>query len=128
MSQRGDVTFGMGGWWSVEVGGTRGSFCIENCVEKFTFYPSPGSKGAADPGQLDYFGGKSLVAQSHGQSMMSFFRTRYRIKGLYLMDEPETFPAVARALGVCDWLWHPRASLARKGVVARGSGRVHRAG
>lgn len=45
---------------------------------------------AADPGQLDYFGGKSLVTQSHGQSMMSFFRTRYRIKGLYLMDEPET--------------------------------------
>ena len=45
---------------------------------------------AADPGQLDYFGGKSLVAQSHGQSIMSFFKTRYRIKGLYLMDEPET--------------------------------------
>ena len=45
---------------------------------------------AADPGQLDYFGGKSLVAQSHGQSIMCFFKTRYRIKGLYLMDEPET--------------------------------------
>jgi predicted ATPase len=45
---------------------------------------------AADPGQLDYFGGRSLVTQSHGQSMMSYFRNRYRIKGLYLMDEPET--------------------------------------
>lgn len=45
---------------------------------------------AADPANLDYFGGKSLVTQSHGQSIMSFFRARYKIKGLYLMDEPET--------------------------------------
>jgi len=45
---------------------------------------------AADKGQLDYFGGKSLTTQSHGQSLMSFFRSRYRIKGLYLLDEPET--------------------------------------
>jgi predicted ATPase len=45
---------------------------------------------ASDPGQLQYFGGKSLVTQSHGQSLMSFFRSRYQIKGLYLLDEPET--------------------------------------
>jgi predicted ATPase len=45
---------------------------------------------ADNPGQLDYFGGRSLLTQSHGQSLMSFFRTRYRIKGLYLLDEPET--------------------------------------
>jgi predicted ATPase len=45
---------------------------------------------ADNPGQIDYFGGRSLVAQSHGQSIMSFFRSRYKIKGLYLMDEPET--------------------------------------
>ena len=43
-----------------------------------------------DPGQLNYFGGKSLVAQSHGQSLMSFFRSRYSIKGIYFLDEPET--------------------------------------
>lgn len=45
---------------------------------------------STDPGQLKYFGGASLVTQSHGQSMMSYFRTRYAIKGLYLLDEPET--------------------------------------
>jgi predicted ATPase len=45
---------------------------------------------AADPGQLEYFGGRSLLTQSHGQSIMSFFRARYAVKGLYLMDEPET--------------------------------------
>ncbi len=44
----------------------------------------------SDPEMLKFFGGKSLVAQSHGQSLMSYFRSRYRIKGLYLLDEPET--------------------------------------
>jgi predicted ATPase len=43
-----------------------------------------------DPAQLEYFGGKSLITQSHGQSLMSFFRSRYRVRGLYLLDEPET--------------------------------------
>ena len=43
-----------------------------------------------DPGLLEYFGGKSLMAQSHGQSLMSFFKSRFKIKGLYLLDEPET--------------------------------------
>lgn len=45
---------------------------------------------ADNPGQIDYFGGKSLLTQSHGQSLMSYFKSRYKIKGLYLMDEPET--------------------------------------
>jgi predicted ATPase len=44
----------------------------------------------SDASQLNYFGGKSLVTQSHGQSLMSYFRSRYKIRGLYLMDEPET--------------------------------------
>ncbi len=43
-----------------------------------------------DPGLLAYFGGKSLMIQSHGQSLMSFFKSRFNIKGLYLLDEPET--------------------------------------
>lgn len=45
---------------------------------------------ASDPGQLDYFGGRSLLTQSHGQSFMAFFKSRYRMRGLYLLDEPET--------------------------------------
>jgi len=44
----------------------------------------------SDPGQLKYYGGKSLLSQSHGESLMSYFRSRYQIKGLYLLDEPET--------------------------------------
>ena len=55
---------------------------------------------AADPGQLDYFGGRSLMTQSHGESLMSFFRARYRIKGLYLLDEPETALSPRSQLGL----------------------------
>jgi len=43
-----------------------------------------------DPGLIEYFGGKSLMSQSHGQSLMAFFKSRLKIKGLYLLDEPET--------------------------------------
>lgn len=45
---------------------------------------------AVSPGLLQYFGGQSLMTQSHGQSIISFFKARYTIKGLYLLDEPET--------------------------------------
>jgi len=34
LSQRGDAMFGLGGWWSYEHAGAKGTFCIENCVEK----------------------------------------------------------------------------------------------
>jgi len=50
---------------------------------------------ADDPGQLRYFGGESLMTQSHGQSLMSYFRSRYCLRGLYLLDEPETALAPA---------------------------------
>jgi predicted ATPase len=43
-----------------------------------------------DVQMLKYFGGKSLITQSHGQSLMSYFQSRYKIKGLYFLDEPET--------------------------------------
>jgi len=43
-----------------------------------------------DSEMLKYFGGKSLITQSHGQSLMSYFQSRYNIRGLYFLDEPET--------------------------------------
>ncbi len=43
-----------------------------------------------DAEMLNYFGGKSLITQSHGQSLMSYFQSRYNLKGLYFLDEPET--------------------------------------
>jgi len=32
---------GLGGWWSCEVAGSKGTFCIENCIEKLTYWPAP---------------------------------------------------------------------------------------
>ncbi len=42
-----------------------------------------------NPELFKYFGGKSLITQSHGQSLISFFKSRYQIKGIYFLDEPE---------------------------------------
>ena len=50
LSHRGDATWGLGGWWSCEVAGSKGTFCIENCIEKLTYWPSP------KPGQSLPFG------------------------------------------------------------------------
>jgi predicted dehydrogenase len=54
LSQRGDCMWGLGGWWSCEVAGSKGSFCIENCIEKLTYWPAPKPEGGApDPEILD---------------------------------------------------------------------------
>lgn len=61
---------------------------------------------ASDPGVLKYFGGQSLLTQSHGQSLMSFFRSRFQVKGLYLLDEPETALSARRQLELLQLLNH----------------------
>jgi hypothetical protein len=43
ISQRGDAPFGLGGWWSLEVAGTKGAFCIENCIEKLYYWKAGGA-------------------------------------------------------------------------------------
>jgi predicted ATPase len=65
-----------------------GSFFGAESSRDFSRYLDEWAVG--DPGILHYFGGKSLMTQSHGESLMSYFRARYKIKGLYLLDEPET--------------------------------------
>jgi predicted dehydrogenase len=46
LSHRGEATWGLGGWWSCEVAGSKGTFCIENCIEKLTYWPAikPGER------------------------------------------------------------------------------------
>lgn len=39
LSHRGDTPLGLGGWWHIEVGGTKGTLAIENCVEKLVRWP-----------------------------------------------------------------------------------------
>jgi predicted ATPase len=42
-----------------------------------------------DPGRLEYHGGRILNTLSHGQGILTYFGGRFRIRGLYLLDEPE---------------------------------------
>jgi len=51
LSQRGDASYGLGGWWSCEVGGTKGTFCIENCVEKVTYWKAHDKRGPGQPAE-----------------------------------------------------------------------------
>jgi len=69
-------------------GKVPGAFFGAETFKDFTYYLEEWA--SADPDLLDYFGGKSLLTQSHGQSMMSYFRARYKLKGIYFLDEPET--------------------------------------
>jgi predicted ATPase len=59
---------------------------------------------SSDPGLLDYFGGRSLLTQSHGQSLISFFKARYAVRGLYLLDEPETALSPQTQIGLLQFL------------------------
>jgi predicted ATPase len=43
----------------------------------------------SDPGQAKYHGGKELTLRSRGEGLLAYFRGRYRIPGLYFLDEPE---------------------------------------
>jgi len=61
---------------------------------------------SADPLVLDYYGGKSLMTQSHGQSLMSYFKNRYLIKGIYFLDEPETALSPRTQLELLNVLKH----------------------
>ncbi|MEW6673614.1 MAG: AAA family ATPase [Thermodesulfobacteriota bacterium] len=71
-----------------KAGEVPGSFFASQIFQNFSRVLD--SWALADPEIINYFGGKSLVAQSHGESLMSFFKARFSIKGLYLLDEPET--------------------------------------
>jgi predicted ATPase len=43
-----------------------------------------------DPGRLKYHGGHILNTLSHGQGILAYLGGRFHIKGLYLLDEPES--------------------------------------
>jgi predicted ATPase len=42
-----------------------------------------------DPGRLEYHGGRILNTLSHGEGIISYFHGRFRLRGLYFLDEPE---------------------------------------
>ena len=50
------------------------------------------------PRLVDSYGGKSLHAQSHGESFLALVQNRFGGEGLYLLDEPEAALSPARQL------------------------------
>ena len=70
-----------------DCGEVRGSFFASEIFRHFAEILDEWA--VADPESLRYFGNASLLERSHGQSHMTFFENRFRIPGLYLLDEPE---------------------------------------
>lgn len=50
------------------------------------------------PGALAPYGGRSLHAQSHGESFLALFTNRFGRQAIYLLDEPEAALSPARQL------------------------------
>lgn len=56
------------------------------------------------PRIIDSFGGKSLHAQSHGESFLTLFMERFRGQGFYMLDEPEAALSPQRQLALLSRL------------------------
>ncbi|KRE32840.1 AAA family ATPase [Paenibacillus sp. Soil724D2] len=52
------------------------------------------------PESLQYYGGRSLHEQSHGEAFLSLFKHRFGKKAIYLLDEPEAALSPARQLAL----------------------------
>jgi predicted dehydrogenase len=123
LSQRGDATYGLGGWWSIEVAGTRGTFCIENCIEKVTFWPAPDPKRAASPEKMS--GGSSGGAEVLNTGITDFGQTFPRRIHAFLEDVTNKVPreqlrASGRdALAALEYTWAVMESYEQGGALVR---------
>ena len=137
LSQRGDASFGLGGWWSVEVAGTRGTFCIENCIEKVTYWAAPQPAGAADPAALQMgAAGGPVVTESGITDFGETFPLRIHA---FLEDVTHGVPreelrASGRdALAALEYTWAAMESYEQGGILVRPhplpflKGNLHRA-
>jgi len=123
LSTRGDTTFGMGGWWSVEVGGTLGTFCIENCVEKVSYWPAPGPRGAARPESLRVGATSEPVVTTSG--ITDFSQTFPRRIHAFLEDIANKVPreelrgSGRDALAALEYTWAAMESYEQGGILVR---------
>jgi len=123
LSQRGDATYGLGGWWSLEVAGTRGTFCIENCIEKVTYWPAPSPAKAGDPAKMS--GGSAEGPEVTGSGITDFGQTFPRRIHAFLEDvtngvPPEDLRASGRdALAALEYTWAVIESYEQGGALVR---------
>jgi len=122
LSQRGDATYGLGGWWSLEVAGTRGTFCIENCIEKLTYWPSPDPNAA---GNAERPGGGSNEPIVMNTGITDFGATFPRRIHAFLEDITNGVPleslrASGRdALAALEYTWAAMESYEEGGATVR---------
>jgi predicted ATPase len=77
-------------------------------AESFFNFASYVDEVAQDDARIyQAYGGKSLHEQSHGESFLSLFTTRFqgRDNAIYLLDEPEAALSPARQLALLRILW-----------------------
>ena len=123
LSQRGDATYGLGGWWSLEVAGTRGTFCIENCIEKVTFWEAPNPGKAGDPAKMS--GGAAGGPEILNTGITDFGETFPRRIHAFLEDitngvPKESLRASGRdALAALEYTWAVMESYEQGGELVR---------
>ena len=121
LSQRGDCSFGLGGWWSFELAGTRGTFCIENCIEKLTFWPAPGT--APKPDKLDVgAAGGPIVFNSGITDFGATFPLRIHafLEDVTNKVHRDSLRASGRdALAVLEYTWAAMESYEQGGILVR---------
>ena len=123
LSQRGDAPYGLGGWWSLEVAGTHGTFCIENCVEKVTYWPAPTPEAAGDAQNLQ--GGEGTGPFVTESGLTDFGETFPRRIHAFLEDitngvPRESLRASGRdALAALEYTWAVMESYERGGALVR---------
>jgi predicted ATPase len=97
-------------------GSVPGSYFSAENFREFAEFLDDAS--AVDPGRLKYFGGTRITTQSHGEGILSFFRGRYRIRGLYFLDEPEAALSPASQLGLMQLLYSLRSDNLAQFIIA----------
>ncbi|MCL4544534.1 MAG: Gfo/Idh/MocA family oxidoreductase [Chloroflexi bacterium] len=122
LSQRGDASYGLGGWWSVEVAGTKGTFCIENCIERVTFWKAPESGGPGRPLPRDPGAAGATVTESGTSDFSQTFPRRIHA---FLEDVTGGVPlhrlrASGRdALAALEYTWAAMESYEQGGALVR---------
>jgi predicted dehydrogenase len=123
LSQRGDATYGLGGWWSLEVAGTHGTFCIENCIEKVTFWPAPGSGKAGNPEKMS--GGAAGGVEVTNSGITDFGQTFPRRIHAFMEDVTNKVPRESLrangrdALAALEYTWAVMESYENGGELVR---------
>ncbi|MDH7569587.1 MAG: Gfo/Idh/MocA family oxidoreductase [Armatimonadota bacterium] len=123
LSQRGDSMFGLGGWWSFELSGTRGAFCIENCIEKITYWEGPNPNRAARPENLSM--GAAAGTEVMDTGIKDFGATFPRRIHAFLEDVTNRVPreqirASGRdALAALEYTWAVIESYEQGGALVR---------